>query len=200
MSVRDVVREIAKDEIFYFHSGGGVTVSGGEPLRQAEFVAEVLRECRLRGIHTAMETSFHAGWGAVAKVLPLLSVLYVDLKQMEPAAHGQWVGADNALTLENLRKADQADWPLEIIVRIPMVPGANDSDANLRATAEFCRGLRKLKEIELLPYHRLGTETYRHLDRDYPLQDVVAPTRERMQERAAFLVQQNPGAPVRVGG
>jgi pyruvate formate lyase activating enzyme len=127
-------------------------------------------------------------------------VLYVDLKQMDPTAHREWVGADNALILENLLQADRAELPLEIIVRIPLVPGANDSDANLRATAEFCRGLRKLKEIELLAYHRLGTETYRHLNRDYPLQHVVPPTRERLLERADFLAQQNLGVPVRVGG
>ena len=200
MSVRDAVREITKDEIFFFHSGGGVTISGGEPLRQPEFVAEVLRECRERGIHTAMETSFHAPYASIEKVLPWLNVLYVDIKQMDGALHREWVGPDNTLTLENIRRVDQSGHPLDIFVRIPMVPGANDSDANLAATAEFCRSLRKLKEIELLAYHRLGTDTYRHLGREYLLQGVLPPSRDRIVERAGFLARCSPGVPVRVGG
>ena len=200
MSVREAVREIEKDELFYFHSGGGVTISGGEPLHQPDFVAEVLRECRLRGYHTALETSLHAPYDSIEKILPWLSVLYVDIKHMNPASHRQLVGPDNALILENIRKVDQSGFPLEIFIRIPMVPGANDSDENLRATAAFCQGMRKTKEIELLAYHRLGAETYRYLDMIYPLKDLVPPSPERIVERAAFLAGQNPGVPVRVGG
>lgn len=200
MSVREVVREIAKDEIFFFHSGGGVTISGGEPLSQPDFVSEVLRECRELGIHTAIETSFHAPYESIKKVLPWLNVLYVDIKHMDKEFHKQWVGPDNLLILNNIRKIDQSKYPLEIIVRIPMVPGANDSDSNLSATAEFCKSLKKLKEIELLAYHRLGLETYRNLEMDYLLKELVPPSRERISERAGFLSQQNPGVPIRVGG
>ncbi|EGW36567.1 glycyl-radical enzyme activating protein [Desulfosporosinus sp. OT] len=200
LSVQEVVREIVKDEIFFFHSGGGVTISGGEPLSQPDFVAEVLQECRALGIHTALETSFHAPYESIAKVLPWLNVLYVDLKLMDKEFHKQWVGTDNALILDNLQKVDQTKEPLEIIVRIPLVPGANDSDANLSATAEFCKSLKKLKEVELLPYHRLGLETYRNLDRDYLLQELISPSAEEISERASFLALQDPGVPIRVGG
>ncbi|HYF92364.1 MAG TPA: glycyl-radical enzyme activating protein [Symbiobacteriaceae bacterium] len=200
MSVQEAVREIAKDEIFFFHSGGGVTISGGEPLNQPEFVAEVLRECRERGIHTAMETSFFSPYASVEKVLPWLNVLYVDIKQMDAALHRQWAGPDNALILDNIRKVDESPYPVEIFVRIPMVPGANDSDANLAATAEFCATLRNIREIELLAYHRLGTETYRHLGLEYSLTDVVPPSPERIVERAAFVARHSAGVPVRVGG
>jgi len=199
LSVQEVVREIAKDEIFFFHSGGGLTISGGEPLNQPEFVAEVLRECRDLGIHTAMETSFHAPYENIAKVLPWLNVLYVDLKHLDKELHKQWVGQDNSLILENLRKLDQANDPVEIIVRIPLIPDANDSDANLSAVAEFCKSLKKLREIELLPYHRLGLETYRNLEMDYFLQELVPPSQERISERADFLALQNPGVPIRIG-
>jgi pyruvate formate lyase activating enzyme len=200
MSVREVVREIAKDEIFFFHSGGGVTISGGEPLSQSDFVSEILRECRELGIHTAIETSLHVPYESIEKVLPWLNVLYVDLKHMDQEFHKQWVGQDNSLILDNLRKLDQANDCLELIVRIPMVPSANDSDANLSATAEFCRSLQKLKEIELLPYHRLGLETYRNLAMDYLLKELLPPSQERILERADFLALQNPSVPIRVEG
>lgn len=200
MSVQDVVQEITKDEIFFFHSGGGVTISGGEPLSQPDFVSEVLEECKQLGIHTAMETSFHAPFESIEKILPWLDVLYVDIKQMDQTIHKQWVGCDNKVILDNLVKIDQSNYPLDIIVRIPMVPGANDSDTNLVATAEFCQALNKLREIELLPYHRLGLETYRNLGIDYPLKDLTPPSQEQILERAAFLSQQNAGVPIRVNG
>ncbi|HWQ43664.1 MAG TPA: glycyl-radical enzyme activating protein [Desulfosporosinus sp.] len=200
MSVGDVVREIVKDEIFFFHSGGGVTISGGEPLSQSNFVAEVLRECRELGIHTAIETSLHAPYESIENVLPWLNVLYVDLKHMDQELHKQWVGQDNTLILDNLRKLDQAKDLLEIIVRLPLVPGANDSDVSLSVAAQFCRSLQKIKELELLPYHRLGLETYRNLELDYFLKELLPPSRERILERANFLALQNPGVPIRVEG
>lgn len=200
MSVREAVREITKDEIFFFHSGGGVTISGGEPLSQPDFVLQVLKECKELGIHTAIETSLHAPFESIEKVLPWLNVLYVDIKHMDKEFHKQWIGTDNSSILDNLRKIDESNYLLDIIVRIPMVPSANDSDSNLSATAEFCKSLKKLKEIELLAYHRLGIETYRNLEMDYPLKELVPPSRERILERAGLLSQQNPYVPIRVGG
>jgi len=200
MTASEVVREVAKDEIFYFHSGGGVTLSGGEPLSQADFAAQILKSCRDRGIHTAMETSCYASWSQLVKVLPWLDVLYADLKLVDPDQHRRWVGVENVPVLENIRKADKSGQPQEIIIRIPLVPGINDSDSNLAATAEFCRGLNRLKEVELLPYHRLGLETYRHLDRHYPLPDTLPPKPERILDRARFLAGHIPGVPVHIGG
>lgn len=200
MSVGEAVREVSKDEIFFFHSGGGVTISGGEPLRQPDFVGEILKECSERGIHTAIETSFHVTWEHVDKILPWLNVLFVDVKHMDRELHQKWVGTDNSLIIDNIRKVDQSPYPLDIVVRIPLIPGVNDSDENLSQTGEFCKSIKKLKEIELLAYHRLGIETYRKLGIDYPLKDLVPPSPERILERAFFLMEQNPGAPVRVGG
>lgn len=200
MSVQEAVREISKDEIFFFHSAGGVTISGGEPLSQPDFVSEVLRECRELGIHTAIETSLFAPFESIEKILPWLNVLYVDIKHMDGELHKHWAGPDNSQILENILKIDQSKYQVEIIVRIPMIPGANDSDSNLSATAQFCKSLNKLKEIELLPYHRLGTDTYKNLEMNYPLKDLVPPSQDRIRERASFLSQQTPGVPVRVGG
>jgi len=200
MSVGEAVQEISKDEIFYFYSSGGVTVSGGEPLQQADFVREVLKACRERGIHTAIETSLYAPWEQVEKILPWLNVLLADIKLMDREAHRAWVGVDNNLILANIKKVDQSPYSGEIIVRIPMIPGINDGDENLMRTAEFCRTLTKLKEIELLPYHRLGLETYRNLGLDYPLKDLVPPAQTQILERAGFLREQHPGVPIKVGG
>jgi pyruvate formate lyase activating enzyme len=196
MSVKEVVGEISKDEIFFFHSGGGVTISGGEPLSQPEFVSEVLRECRALGIHTAIETSFHVPYENMEETLPWLNVLYVDLKHMNKVLHKEWVGHENSLILDNIKKADQSKYPLEIIVRIPMITGMNDTDSNLLAAVEFCKSIKKLKEIELLPYHRLGTETYKYLEMEYLLKDLAPPSQELIFERARFLMELNPGVPV----
>ena len=199
MTVKEAVGEISKDEIFFFHSGGGVTISGGEPLCQPEFVSEVLRECRALGIHTAIETSFHVPYENIEKALPWLNALYVDLKHMDKDLHKEWVGHENSLILDNIKKADQSEYPLEIIVRIPMIPGVNDTGSNLSAVAEFCKSIKKLKEIELLPYHRLGTDTYKHLGMEYLLKDLAPPSQEHISERARFLTELNTGVPVRIG-
>jgi len=200
MGAEEAVKEISKDEIFFFHSSGGVTISGGEPLAQPDFVREVLKGCRERGIHTAIETSLFAPWEQIEKVLPWLNVLFVDLKHMDWEMHREWTGVDNTLILDNIRKVGESSYPVEIIVRIPLIPGVNDSDMNLMRVGEFCQSFRKLKEIELLPYHRLGLETYRNLGRDYSLKDLVPPSPEQILERASFLTKQIPGVPVRVGG
>lgn len=189
MSVEQVMKEICKDEIFYFHSGGGITISGGEPLSQPGFVAEILRQCRSLGIHTAIETSLYAPWESIEKVLPWLDVLYVDIKHMDGGLHKQWVGADNETILCNLGKIDGTKYPLEIIVRIPMIPGVNDTDTNLMQAVQFCSSLKKLKDIELLPYHRLGTDTYRHLGREYSLKDLLPPSRDRISERKEYVAK-----------
>ena len=217
MTAEAVVAEVQKDEIFYFHSGGGVTISGGEPLAQPDFSAEILRQCRENGIHTAMETSLYAPFEAVSGVLPLTDYLFVDLKHMDPVAHRRFTGVDNRLILENLRRLAQTGFRGELVVRVPLVPGCNDDDENLRKTARMVSGLSGLtgssdrsglpapsdrsglpvlRHLELLPYHRLGLDTYRRLGIEYPLPEVAVPTREHMDERIAFTRAAAPGLPV----
>ncbi len=200
MDADTLVKEIAKDEIFFFHSGGGVTFSGGEPLKQAGFVAEAMRECRARGIHTAMETSLFAGWEQVEAVLPHLDFLFADLKLMDGERHRAATGVDNRLILENIKRIDEAPYPLSIHVRIPVIPGVNDDLENLRRTVEFCDPLRRVEEIELLPYHRLGMETYRNLKLDYRLEGTVSPSPEEMRELEKEMNRVSGRVRVRVGG
>ena len=200
MTAGELVREIAKDEIFYFHSGGGVTFSGGEPLAQADFVARVMEECHVHGIHTAMETSLYAPWEQAEKVLKYLDFLFADIKLMDARRHREAAGVDNGLILENLRRIDEGGWPGPVHIRIPVIPGVNDDQENLTETVKFCDTLKKVEKIELLPYHRLGMETYRNLNLAYPLAEVESPSPERMHRLAEDMNRAARRVAVLVGG
>lgn len=184
MTADRAVREIARDEVFYFHSGGGVTISGGEPLEQAAFVREILAGCRDRGIHRAMETSFFAAWERIESLLPYLNLVYVDLKHIDPETHRRIVGVDSGPILENMRRASDSPYDFEMIVRMPMVPGVNDEDAAIEGAARFVKGLSRVGTVEFLAYHRLGTETYRNLGLAYPLPEIAVPDRVYMEAKA----------------
>jgi pyruvate formate lyase activating enzyme len=196
-TVEEILQEVAKDSVFYYHSGGGVTVSGGEPFLQAAFLCELLEGCLVQGINTAVETCGHIAWSSIEGVLPLIDTLFYDLKHTDDATHKRLTGVGNRLITENLQKIDQTAKALDIIVRMPVVPGVNDDDANLRALGDFCLKLKKLKEIQLLPYHRLGIETYRTLSRPYPLDHVPAAEEETLMPKIELLKQM--GLPVRIG-
>jgi pyruvate formate lyase activating enzyme len=201
MSVEEVVAEISRDEVFFFHSGGGVTLSGGECLQQIDFVLAILTECRHRGINTAIETSFFASWPDIERVLPLLDILFIDLKHPDPSKHVEITGVDNTLLLENLRRLDESSFSGDVTLRIPLIPGINDSDSTLQEMLAIAATLDKLQEIEILPYHRLGVSTYERLEQNYLLRHVRLPAREYIEERVEFLGRQKMvDVPIRVGG
>jgi pyruvate formate lyase activating enzyme len=187
MTVSEVVSEISKDEIFFFHSNGGVTISGGEVLLQADFAAEVLKECKLRGIDTAIETSLYSDFIEVEKLLPYLDSLYVDLKIMNEEIHNIWTGVSNSKILDNLYKVDKSSYDIDIHVRIPMIPTLNMTKENLSSTLEFCKTIGKLKDVELLPYHRLGMDTYRKLGKEYELKHIETPSDPVLYYWAEFM-------------
>ena len=186
-TVAEVMSEISKDEIFYFHSGGGLTISGGEPLNQPQFCAALLAECKKLGINTALESSLYANYHTLEKQLPWLDHLYADLKHLDEQMHTLWVGQSNQIILENLTVADRSEHPFKLVIRIPLIPGFNDTHRNLQETVEFCNSLTKINAIELLPYHRLGSDTYRLLGLDYRCKDIIPPTSDRLQEIAHFI-------------
>ncbi len=198
-TVAQVIEEISKDEIFYYHSGGGVTLSGGEPLCQPEFCLQLLQECKKLGINTAIETSLQVSYEKLEASLPWLDHLYADIKHMDDAAHRLVVGEGNSEILENLLKADQSELSFNITVRIPLIPGFNDSETNLLSVIDFCQPLKKIRAIELLPYHRMGSVTYRLLGLDYACSNVIPPTIEKMQELADLMSSRGTGIPVGVG-
>jgi len=199
LTVEETINQICKDEIFYFHSGGGLTISGGEPFGQPDFTAALLKNCKKIGIHTAAESCLHVPFAQITGALPWLDHLYADLKHMDSHLHQLWLGADNLLILENLKKINVAGYPLEITVRLPLIPGFNESDQNLKETVQFCIKHSRIKALEILPYHRLGSDTYRHLGLDYQCRDLVPPTLEHLQERAAFMRKFAGSLPVKIG-
>ncbi len=178
MTVSDAVRVIESDIDFYRKSGGGVTISGGEPLVQWQFTSAILRACRDSDIHTCVESSLHVKSEIVREVLPLADMIITDIKQMDPSKHREYTGAGNELILENIAAIAAMNKPL--IIRIPVVPGHNDDDGNIRATADFITGKlgNRIKQLQLLPYKQLGVEKYASLGREYPMDYFTPPERE----------------------
>jgi pyruvate formate lyase activating enzyme len=180
MSVAEVLADIERDRAFYDESGGGVTFSGGEPLLQPDFLLALLRACRERDIHTALDTCGHARWPALDRVRPYVNLFLYDLKLMDEAKHRQVTGVSNRLILDNLQRLSQAGHA--ITVRIPVIPGVNDDDDSLRQIAAFLAGLPHLQGVELLPYHRIALDKYVRLNKAYLLDDTQPPPVERMAE------------------
>ncbi len=168
MTVDEVMAEVEKDRAFYRRSGGGMTVGGGEPLAQYRFAAAVLEAAHQAYLHTALETCGHAPWSHLEAVLKHVDLLQFDLKHMNPAKHQELTGQSNELILGNLKRVLSVKAPQDVIVRIPVVPGCNDSVEKIRETARFVAELG-FKQIELVPYHRLGVSKYAQYGMVYPL-------------------------------
>jgi pyruvate formate lyase activating enzyme len=181
MTVAEVLLEVEKDRPFYRRSGGGVTVGGGEPLMQAEFVTQLLEACQARHLHTAVETTGFGSRRHLEAMLEHVDLVYFDVKHMDPARHEELTGVPNRPILENIRAVLSADRPCEVIVRITTIPGINDSEENISASARFTAELG-CEKIELVPYHQLGVGKYAQYGMEYPLGNVESPTRERMEK------------------
>ena len=194
-SVEGLMAEIRKDRTFYAYSGGGVTFSGGEPLLQPAFLASLACACRQEGIHTALETCGHAPWRSLVAVLPHLSLIYYDFKHLDPEAHGRSTGVSNRRILENLRRLSGLFRSL--VVRIPVVPGFNDSPEVQRRMFGFLVKLPSAVEVELLPFHRLGSAKYTGLGREYHMDSVQSLRREDLN--AAVQMGREMGLSIRSG-
>jgi pyruvate formate lyase activating enzyme len=198
VTAEDVLHEVEKDSAFYHRSGGGVTLSGGEPTMQPEFATEILKGSLERGFHTAIETCGYVEWEILDKILPYLDLIYIDIKHMSSDKHKALTGVDNELILENVKRIDESDTKLPFIVRIPVIPGVNDDADNIRKTTEFVGRLSRVERIELLPYHRYGLLMYRVLFRDYPLPKVGAPLEEHLMDLENIIRSYH--VPVQIGG
>jgi pyruvate formate lyase activating enzyme len=164
VAAQDVVTEVLRDAPFYANSGGGVTLGGGEPLAQSDFAREILARCRLHGIHTAIETCGHVPWGVLESILPWTDLFLYDLKHVDAETHRAQTGGDIALILSNLERLVGAG--ATVIVRVPVIPGFNDTAGDIRAIAEQVARLG-IGELHLLPYHRLGQNKYLLAGRQY---------------------------------
>ncbi len=175
----EVLAEIQKDVLFYEESGGGVTFSGGEPLLQSDFLAEMLLMCREAGIHTAVDTSAYADAGIFTKIVRLTDLVLFDMKCLDDETHLKWTGAGNKLILANLESlkgmtSERTHSP-KLIIRIPIIPGVNDNYKEMHYICDYLSGLDiSLEKIELLPYHKLGRNKYEAMGMTAP--ELVKPT------------------------
>ncbi len=170
MSLEDVMDEIKRDMIFFEQSEGGVTVSGGEPLSQAEFLAALLQDCRKHGIHTAIDTCGHVDWRNIELALPHTDMFLFDLKHIDPRKHREYTGVSNDLILENLRRLSTT--AVELTVSIPVIPRFNDGTRDVRKVGEFLLGLRGRIAVRLLAYHRFAESKYKALGMPYPMPEI----------------------------
>jgi len=185
VTVPELLREIERDVVFFDQSGGGVTLTGGEPLMQEQFATELLQACRTHGIHTAVDTSGYASWKVVAEVAQYTDLFLYDLKHMDDALHKKYTGVSNRPILRNLRRLVEGG--AKVIVRIPLIPEVNDNEENLRLTAQFLAGLPKLIGVEVLPYHDIAQAKYSALELEYRLPDLASPTAERVEWAKALI-------------
>jgi pyruvate formate lyase activating enzyme len=196
MSVGEVMDEVEKDRVFYEQSGGGVTLSGGDPAVQAAFAEALLDACRERGLRTAVDTAGLTRNGALDRLAAKSDLILFDLKLMDDARHGEFTGVSNAPILNNLERLAAAG--SEIWVRIPLIRGVNDDDGNIRRTIDFLRSLRTIKRVGLLPYHSGGMEKARRINKESDFRRFETPSEERIAAiEAAF---REAGFEVRRGG
>ena len=162
MNLSEIVAEIRRHTIFYRHSGGGITYSGGEPTVQLDFLRRMVETFRGMGIHQTIETCGYFSWEKACHIFEQLDAIFVNLKIVDPSMHQKLTGCPNSLILENIRHMGKLGIP--VVVRIPLVPDINDSEENLKASAEFVRQTLPGGKMEILPYHRLGLEKYEKLE------------------------------------
>lgn len=179
-SAEDIVTEVKKDEAFYRRSGGGITLSGGEPLAQPEFSTAILSLCKRAGLHTAIETTGMARWGTLKQVLEYVDLLLYDLKHMDSSSHKKCTGIKNDLILENLKQI-QRNYSIPIVARIPIIPGFNADLKNIENTARFIvNEIGPDTKVNILAYHRLGETKYSRLEREQSGVNITPPTAEQM--------------------
>jgi pyruvate formate lyase activating enzyme len=179
VSVAEVLAEIERDAVFYDQSGGGVTFSGGEPLVQAEFLAALLRACKAREIHTALDTTCYAPWAVVEAIAHRVDLFLCDLKHMDPAAHARFSGVSNELILENIERLARRG--IEIVIRMPIISGVNDDDENVMRSAQFAASLDSVRRIDILPYNRAAEGKRSRLVCSADQWEIRGPSEERLE-------------------
>ena len=182
VTVGDVLRTVEEDDAFYARSGGGLTVSGGEPLAQGVFVGSLLRAARGRGIDTAIETSGLCSWKTLRDVAPWADRIYFDIKCLDSEKHELGTGVSNERILKNFRQLRTELPDVEVVVRTPVIPGFNDSKEDIAAIVAFIEAAGGAASYELLGYHGFGEPKYIKLGRHYPLSHVAPPSAQDMRE------------------
>ena len=227
VTVDEVMKTVEQDRPYYYRSGGGLTLSGGESLCQPEFTRDLLRAAKENGINTAMESMACAKYEVIESILPYLDHYLLDIKHMNPEKHKEFTGRSNELMLENARKI-ACSGQARLSIRIPVIPTFNDGEEEIRAIARYAKELDEesrgsgrhkarnsgtshlgmgnsgtghlgIEKIHLLPYHRLGQDKYDGLDREYLMKDIIPPSAGQM-ERLKKAAEQESGLVCQIGG
>ena len=198
VTVAEVMEEIAKDAVYYHRSGGGVTLSGGECMAQPEFAEALLRAVHEYGFNTAIETTAFAPREVVDLLLPHVDTFLMDIKHVDSKKHEEFCGKPNDLILSNARYI--AENAKELIIRVPTVPSFNATEQEIADIARFAASLPRVKELHLLPYHRLGQDKYTGLGRTYTLSHITPPDMPQMERLAAAARAAAPTFTVQIGG
>ena len=198
VTVEEVMEEVMRDVAHYRRSGGGLTLSGGECLMQPEFASALLQAAKDMGISTAIETTSFANFSMIEdKILPFVDTYMMDIKHMNPAKHKLFTGQSNEKILTNAKRIAERKGE-NLIIRTPVVPTFNDTPEEILAISQFARSLPGVKQHHLLPYHRLGSDKYEGLGRDYLLSHIEPPSNEKMEE--LLTVAKTTGLHVQIGG
>ena len=176
-SAEEVLFEVLKDREIYEKTGGGITLSGGEPMLQPDFVLELLKLAKNENLNTALDTCGYAKWENYEKVLPFVDMVLYDLKAFDPNLHKTLTGKDNTLILDNLKKISQTK--TKIAVRIPLIPTLNDGE--IKEIGEFLSQLENIVEVKVLPYHNYSSNKYQSLNKSYLLDEIVPPNDEEIK-------------------
>lgn len=185
MTADEVFAVVMEDEPFYRETGGGMTLSGGEPLLQAAYCAELLGLVKQRGHHTAVDTCGAVPWESLKEVLPFTDLFLYDIKHMDPALHSKYTGAGNELIHDNLRCLAKSGAAIEI--RIPLIPGYNDDNANIDATGTFLSGIDGIEKVIILPYHSMARSKYHALGMADTMPITASPSDETLRKTAERL-------------
>jgi len=196
MSVSEVFEEVYKDCPFYRRSGGGITLSGGEPLLQADFTRCLLQYCSRQNVHTAVETSGYARWETLSRAFEFADLILFDFKHLNPLKHLKFTGVNNQRIIENLKRLDAKGVPL--IIRVPVVPGFNATADEMRDMADFIAGLEHPHPCHLLPYHAMAKSKYRLLGIEKSFHQKESPSSELMQDFRKIWLSRGPDT--RIGG
>ena len=184
VTVREVMQTVRRDMPYYSRSDGGMTLSGGESLLQPDFAEALLRAGKELGVNTAMESMGYAEYSTIERILPYLDTYLMDIKHMNPAKHKEWCGKENTLMVENAMKIAKSG-KTHLIIRVPVIPGFNDTEEEISAIAGYAASLPGVDEIDLLPYHSYGQGKYEGLGRPYPMGDAKSPDTEKMMRLKA---------------
>lgn len=196
VSVQEVMLQLDRDSIFYDESGGGVTFSGGEPLSQPQFLLELLKQCKKREYHTAVDTSGFGLPETIKAIAGYTDLFLFDLKHMDEEAHIKHTGVSNSLILENLQTISRLDG--RIFIRIPLIPGINDDEKNIMATARRILDTPGIEQVNLLPYHNIAADKYTRLGRQNNQVHIPVPSEEYIESIAGRFMAY--GIKVKIGG